>query len=171
MVWTKAGGDENKARAAYVEARVREITSEQAHAAKAARPPLAQRINWMLVLLIVCTLIFTFVNDAVARSVRPSAPVPRWDFWLLGIAGSALGLFLFPAFFVLISWGKPWGFRFAVLALIIAGCISGTNIVPEFAPDYADVAGKYRTTGVFLGIGWIIYMACVYDPGAPTIPD
>ena len=147
MVWTKAEGDDSRAKARYVETRVRQIKAEAKLARKRSRPPLSGRVPWRLIRLFGCMVAFSMINRSVATSVTFNAPVLRWDFYLIGIAGESLGLFLFPGFIVLVSGGNVWGFRVAYLVLFIAGCVSGAGGTPIYDPTHGDLVTDYCWAG------------------------
>ena len=155
LVWTKAQGDENRAKAGYVEARVREITVAQRQERKAARPPLAERIPWRLVSLAGCAAGFAVLNQHVARVYLPNPPEPDWGFYLAGTFGYTLGLLAFPALALLLGRKSVWGIRLAYLLLFIVACISGAEGIPPGASGGDTAAFGYK---MFAGLLFVVWM-------------
>jgi hypothetical protein len=133
MAWTKAEGDEGKAKARYVEERVKEIRATSLEVTKRARRRIRQQHLRRWFALAITALCFSVANQIVVNSIVPYNNRPRWDFFLIGLFASTCGYLVLPGIVVLASWGRLWGYRVAVLALLLAGCFSGIGGQPTGA--------------------------------------
>ena len=159
MVWTKAGGDENRAKASYVEARVAEIKA-QIRGEQKADPPLPSKgFPSQLIGLFGCSITFCIANDAIVHAHASFLPTVQGPMHWISIFASSLGLMLVPGLPLLVTRGSKWGYRIAFLVLCLAGCLAGVGGLPEYATDRQDAIAGYCWTGLVLSILWVCYVS------------